>query len=146
MPTIRFVREDQESFVAPGANLRQKALENDIDLYTLMGKMMNCGGYGQCGTCLIQVIQGLENLSPRTEFETRKLRNRPDSYRLACQAMVNGPVSVLTKPNPKDAQQQSLIDADLQRPLSGGQASAQGTDLAAVAPGEAGFAATNQAE
>jgi ferredoxin len=144
MPTIRFVREDKESFVAPGSNLRQKALESDIDLYTLMGKMMNCGGYGQCGTCLIEVVQGRENLSPRTAFEDRKLRNRPESYRLACQAMVNGSVSILTKPNPKDTEQQSLIEADLQRPLPGGPASAPGVGLAAVAPGETGPAASQQ--
>jgi ferredoxin len=135
MPSIRFVREEKESFVAPGANLRQKALENDIDLYTLMGKMMNCGGYGQCGTCVVQVVQGMENLSPRTEFEARKLRNRPETYRLACQAVVNGPVSILTKPNPKDPQQQALLAADLQRPLPAGPSSAPNPDLASTASG-----------
>ena len=52
MTVIKFVNEDQEAIVAMGANLRTKALENRIDLYTLMGKMSNCGGYGQCGTCI----------------------------------------------------------------------------------------------
>jgi len=97
-PSIKFLKEDVEVVVASGANLRLKALENGIDLYTLMGKMMNCGGYGQCGTCVIEVVQGMDNLSSRTEVETRKLRKKPESYRLACQTLVNGPVVVKTKP------------------------------------------------
>lgn len=98
MTEIKFVKEEQEVIVANGANLRFKALENGIDLYTFMGKMMNCGGYGQCGTCIVEIVEGMENLSPRTEVENRKLRNKPETYRLACQTLVNGPVSVRTKP------------------------------------------------
>ncbi len=98
MTVIRFVKEGKEAIVAEGANLRFKALENNIDLYTLMGKMMNCGGYGQCGTCIVEIVEGMENLSPRTEVENRKLKKKPESYRLACQTLVNGPISVVTKP------------------------------------------------
>lgn len=98
MTTIKFLKENREIVVANGANLRLKALENGIDLYTFMGKMMNCGGYGQCGTCIVEVIEGSENLSPRTEVETRKFKRKPDNYRLACQTLVNGPVCVNTKP------------------------------------------------
>ena len=95
---IKFVKEDRIVFAAPGANLRFKAMENGIDLYTFGGKMMNCGGYGQCGTCVVDIVEGAENLSPRTEVEERKLKKRPTSCRLACQALVNGSVSVVTKP------------------------------------------------
>lgn len=98
MPCIKFVKEDQSVFAMDGANLRFKALEHSIDLYTFMGKMMTCGGYGQCGTCVVEVVEGEENLSPRTEVESRKLRKKPDNYRLACQTLVHGPVSVVTKP------------------------------------------------
>lgn len=98
MSTITFVKENKEAVVAQGANLREKALQNGIDLYTLKGKLTNCGGYGQCGTCLVEIVEGMENLSPRTDFEQRKLRKKPDSYRLACQTLVNGPVKVKTKP------------------------------------------------
>ncbi|MBW4652635.1 MAG: (2Fe-2S)-binding protein [Kaiparowitsia implicata GSE-PSE-MK54-09C] len=96
--SIKFLKEDIEVVAADGANLRFKALENKINLYTFRGKMMNCGGYGQCGTCIVEVVDGMENLSPRTEVETRKLKKKPDSYRLACQTLVHGPVSVNTKP------------------------------------------------
>lgn len=98
MTSIKFVKENKDIVVADGANLRLKAIENGIDLYTLMGKMMNCGGYGQCGTCVVEVVAGAENLSPRTEVEHRKLRKKPSSYRLACQTLVNGCVSIKTKP------------------------------------------------
>jgi ferredoxin len=96
--SIKFVKEDKEVVAAQGANLRIKAIENQIDLYTFGGKLMNCGGYGQCGTCIVEIVEGMENLSPRTAFEERKLKKKPASYRLACQALVNGEVSVKTKP------------------------------------------------
>ncbi|HBE57640.1 MAG TPA: iron ABC transporter substrate-binding protein [Cyanobacteria bacterium UBA11159] len=98
MANIKFVNEDKEVVAANGANLREKALQNGIDLYTLMGKMMNCGGYGQCGTCIVEVVEGTENLSPKTDVEKRKLKKKPDTYRLACQTLVNGPICVKTKP------------------------------------------------
>lgn len=98
MANINFVKENREAIAADGANLRLKALENGIDLYKTWGKMTNCGGGGQCGTCIVEIVAGMENLSPRTQTEQRKLKKKPDNYRLACQTLVNGPVSVITKP------------------------------------------------
>lgn len=98
MPNIKFEKENREVVAADGANLRLKAMENGIDIYKFYGKMMNCGGYGQCGTCIVEITEGMENLSPRTEVENRKLKKKPKNYRLACQALVNGSVSIVTKP------------------------------------------------
>ncbi len=98
MANIKFIKENKEVVAADGANLREKALQNRIDLYTLKGKLTNCGGYGQCGTCIVEIVEGMDNLSERTDFEKRKLNRKPASYRLACQTLVNGPVSVKTKP------------------------------------------------
>jgi len=99
MANIKFVKENNvEVVAADGANLREKMLQNRIDLYTFTGKLMNCGGYGQCGTCIVEIAAGMENLSPRTEVENRKLKKKPENYRLACQTLVNGPVSVVSKP------------------------------------------------
>ena len=98
MANIKFVKENKEAIAADGANLRIKAMENGIDIYTFRGKMMNCGGYGQCGTCIVDIVEGIENISPRTEVENRKLKKKPNTHRLACQSLVNGPVSVVTKP------------------------------------------------
>lgn len=101
MTVIKFLEEDKEVIAAQGANLRYKAMENGIDIYTFLGKMTNCGGYGQCGTCVVEIVEGEENLSPRTKVEERKLRKRPENCRLACQVVVNGPVTVRTKPKKK---------------------------------------------
>ncbi len=98
MPTINFVNEDKSVTVAEGTNLRRAALENGIDLYKLVAKMMNCGGAGQCGTCVVDVTQGAERLSERTTPEQRKLKRKPDTYRLACQTKVMGDITVKTKP------------------------------------------------
>jgi ferredoxin len=98
MSTITFVKEKKEIIVAIGANLREKAVQNQIDIYTLRGKLVNCGGYGQCGTCIVEIVEGMENLSEKTAFEQKKLKRKPDNYRLACQTLVNGAVSVNTKP------------------------------------------------
>ncbi len=98
MGNIKFVKEDKEVVAANGANLRLKALENGIDIYKIWGKMMNCGGYGQCGTCIVEIVEGIENLSDPTDAENRLLKKKPANYRLACQTVVNGPVSVVTKP------------------------------------------------
>ncbi len=98
MANIKFLNEGNEVIAADGANLRLKAIENRIDLYTFVGKMMNCGGYGQCGTCVVEIVEGMDNLSPRTDVENRMLKRKPDTFRLACQTIVNGPVTVKTKP------------------------------------------------
>jgi len=98
MATVHFSNEQKDVITADGANLRLKALENGIDIYKMYGKLMNCGGYGQCGTCIVEIVEGAENLSPRTPVENSRLKRKPDSYRLACQVLVNGEVTVKTKP------------------------------------------------
>ncbi|MEC4885224.1 MAG: 2Fe-2S iron-sulfur cluster-binding protein [Scytonema sp. PMC 1070.18] len=98
MGNITFVKENKEVVAATGANLRQRAMQNNVEIYKLVGKMMNCGGYGQCGCCVVEVVEGMENLSPRTDAENKLLKKKPENYRLACQTLVNGPVSVVTKP------------------------------------------------
>lgn len=99
MSSIQFVNEGQEIQVAEEDNLRSVALDNKIDIYTLKGKLMNCGGYGQCGTCIVEVVDGMENLSPRTPVENVKLKKKPETYRLACQTLILGDVSIKTKPS-----------------------------------------------
>lgn len=111
MASIKFIKEDKEIQAADGANLRFKAMENQVDLYTFMGKLAQCGGYGQCGTCVVEVAEGMENLSPRTAVEERKLRKRPATCRLACQTTVNGPVSIITKPSKKASRERAEAQA-----------------------------------
>lgn len=98
MGNITFVKENKEIIAANGANLRLKAIQNNIDIYKFIGKMTNCGGGGNCGTCIVEIVEGMENLSERTDTEKRILKKKPENYRLACQTVVNGAVSVVTKP------------------------------------------------
>ena len=80
--------------VTKGVILRTAVLKSGAELYKGMDKMTNCGGVGQCNSCAISVLEGDESLSPRTEVEEKRLKSKPPSYRLACQAFVNGDVKV----------------------------------------------------
>ncbi len=111
MVRIKFIKENKEVEAALGSNLRFKAQENNIDIYTFVGKLTQCGGYGQCGTCVVDIIEGVENLSPRTAVEEKKLRKRPSSCRLACQTVVQGPISVETKPDKKASLKKAKAEA-----------------------------------
>ncbi len=100
MPVIRFLREGRDVECYPGENLRDVALRENIELYGLKGQLGNCGGCGQCITCFVDVVDSDADtpLTPRTAVEDNKLRRRPESWRLACQALVEQSVIVLTRP------------------------------------------------
>jgi ferredoxin len=58
----------------------------------------SCGAVGVCARCRVTVVSGAESLSPPTSIEQRVSLQRglsPDE-RLACQAVVRGPVTVTT--------------------------------------------------
>ncbi len=99
MPTIRFANEDQKVGCIEGANLRQAALDAGINPYKGLNNFNNCGGLGQCGTCVVEVLEGAQNLSPRSDVEQVYLSDRPASYRLSCRTSVNGDVTIRTRPD-----------------------------------------------
>ncbi|GAB2275579.1 hypothetical protein Dimus_010338 [Dionaea muscipula] len=68
--------------------LRNLMLDNKIELYATYGKIMNCGGGGSCGTCIVEILDGEELLNKRTNTELRYLKKKPESWRLACQTIV----------------------------------------------------------
>jgi len=111
MACIKFIKENKEIEASLGSNLRFKAQENNIDIYTFMGKLTQCGGYGQCGTCVVDIVEGAENLSPRTAVEEKMLRKRPSSCRLACQTTIQGSASVVTKPDKKESLKKAKAEA-----------------------------------
>jgi adenylate cyclase len=55
-----------------------------------------CGGHARCSTCRVMVLEGLENLSPRTEPEVRlaTAKGFEPNVRLACQTCAHGPATV----------------------------------------------------
>ena len=125
MPVIRFVREGRDVECYPGENLREVALREGIQLYGLKGTLGNCGGCGQCITCFVEIPEGTSGqaLSPRTAVEEQKLRRRPQEWRLACQALVEQSLLVITRPQVGLADNQSQLAEALAQPLAAGPTS-----------------------
>jgi ferredoxin len=52
---------------------------------------------GMCGTCIVKIVEGVENLSPLSEKEKNTLSvmgMEEDNFRLACQCKVLGDVTI----------------------------------------------------
>ncbi|XP_075480407.1 photosynthetic NDH subunit of subcomplex B 3, chloroplastic [Primulina tabacum] len=74
-----------------GQKLRDIMLDNNIDLYGPYARpLLNCAGGGTCASCMVEVVEGRELLSPRTGKEKEKLKKKPKNWRLACQTTVGG--------------------------------------------------------
>ncbi|AES67954.1 putative Beta-grasp domain-containing protein [Medicago truncatula] len=72
-----------------GQKLRNIMLDSNIELYGPYGRiLLNCGGGGTCATCMVEVLEGKELLSPCTDKEKEKLKRKPKNWRLACQTTV----------------------------------------------------------
>jgi len=94
---VTFV-EDDVIIVAPiGKNLRKLALENNIELYGDVMKLLNCRGLGLCTSCRVSADPN-DALTPPTAMEKVHLIRDNPKYRLSCQCEVMGPVKVSTKP------------------------------------------------
>lgn len=98
MPTVDFYFEKKKVEVGQNANLRGVALANGIEIYEGPFKLTNCHGLGLCGTCVVEVLEGMENLTPRTKAENSKLKGLSPTLRLSCQCQVRGDVAVITRP------------------------------------------------
>ena len=104
MPKINFTREKRVVECDPGAKLRDVAIENGIQLYPGIKRLLNCRGFGQCGECRVHVTSGRENLAPKTLREKFRIAvswfqfGHEDEVRLACQARVQGDCDVYTQP------------------------------------------------
>jgi ferredoxin len=122
MPVIRFVREGCDVECYPGENLRDVALREGIQLYGIKGTLGNCGGCGQCITCFVEIPEGTsaQALSARTSVEEQKLRRRPQQWRLACQALVQESLLVITRPQVGLADRQNQLAQSLGTPLPTG--------------------------
>jgi len=98
VPTIRFEQEGQQVGCIEGANLRKAAVDAGIHPYKGLNNLNTCGGGGQGGTCVVEVVEGMQNLSPRSDVEQVYLADRPANYRLSCRTSVNGDVTIRTRP------------------------------------------------
>jgi len=104
MPTIKFINEKKEVQVPDGSNLRHEAMAAGVGLYPGINKVLNCHGFGHCGSCRVLITKGMENASPMRLWERLRLKysmafiGQEDTMRLACQTKVHGDMEVQTKP------------------------------------------------
>ncbi len=89
-PAVHFLgRLEQPAAAEPGESILQLALRLDLDLDHF------CGGRCSCGTCRVVIAAGGEYLSRPDGREQAVLGVALDrGDRLACQAIVRGPVEV----------------------------------------------------
>jgi len=128
MPVIKFINEKKEIEVPTGTNLRKAAMAAGINVHqglngfgARINRYMNCHGLGQCGTCKVRIVKGMENVSKMNIVEKARFRcplptpvtpgafldpvlpclsfiGNEDTMRLSCQTVVHGDVEVETGP------------------------------------------------
>lgn len=120
MPTVKFIKEKKEIQVPVGANLRTEAMAAGVKLYNglnglgaSVNEVLNCHGFGFCGTCRVRIIKGMQNANPMGTMERLKFKGVPmplpdpaclaylgneETMRLACKTTVHGDMEVETCP------------------------------------------------
>ena len=71
----------------------------DIAVASEIPTVAACGGNGICSTCRVEVVEGLDQLAPRSEAEALLATRRrwPDNIRLACATRITGNGNVTVK-------------------------------------------------
>jgi len=117
MPIVKFVNEKKEIEVPEGANLRKEAQKAGVNIYSkgdgfmaaMKKNVLNCHGWGHCGTCRVKILKGMENTNPMGGWEKVRFTCFPDpaalayvgnedTMRLACCTKIKGDVEVETCP------------------------------------------------
>ncbi|MEX2168890.1 MAG: ferredoxin [Pirellulales bacterium] len=118
MPIVKFIKEKKEIEVPTGANLRKEAIKAGINVHqgvngfgASINKVLNCHGFGQCGTCRVKIVKGMDSTSPMGTIEKIRFKvpfpdplpslaylGNEDTMRLACQTLVMGDMEVETGP------------------------------------------------
>ncbi|MEM3361833.1 MAG: 2Fe-2S iron-sulfur cluster-binding protein [Candidatus Anstonellaceae archaeon] len=91
MPKVTFKKENIVVEVPIGTKL--------VDIAEKSGANINFScKEGVCLTCLINIVEGMENLNPKTENEKATLEafGAAPNQRLACQVIINGDVVIET--------------------------------------------------
>ncbi len=125
MPIIKFLKEKKEIEVPVGANLRAEAIKAGVNINCIVSGIsegideavhsvsgvLNCHGFGLCGTCRVNVTKGMENTNKLTLAEKAKkwvpvpdplpslaFIGNEETMRLACKTIVQGDIEVETRP------------------------------------------------
>jgi ferredoxin len=80
MAKLIFVNNGQEIEVEDGSEISE-ACES-------AGVPFACGSEGICGSCMVEVVEGMENLSSPTEAEKAFIGEDDPDNRLACQCKI----------------------------------------------------------
>src|SRR5512137_864410 len=98
MPIVEFLDAGKKVPCGQYANLRKVALLHDVEVYKGVGQVANCRGNGLCGECMMEIVEGAANLTPKNRREklNPKLRCKPENYRLSCQCSVMGDIVAVT--------------------------------------------------
>ena len=105
MPVVTLTVEGKTIEVEEGANLRKTLLKSGISPYVGKDKVLNCFGFGLCGTCRVEVVdgKGAPAMTPLEEsalvglapFYARKI---PKNVRLSCRIAVTKDMTITTHP------------------------------------------------
>lgn len=96
MPTVYFEAENRKVEVPEGTTLRKAAQKAGVSVYGSVNKILNCRGFGLCGTDRVLVSPN-ECINPQTFLEKLSV-GEGAKVRLACQTKVAGDVVVNTAP------------------------------------------------
>eukprot|EP00437_Effrenium_voratum_P002303 CAMPEP_0181433294 /NCGR_PEP_ID=MMETSP1110-20121109/19215_1 /TAXON_ID=174948 /ORGANISM="Symbiodinium sp., Strain CCMP421" /LENGTH=506 /DNA_ID=CAMNT_0023556737 /DNA_START=36 /DNA_END=1556 /DNA_ORIENTATION=+ len=83
---------------APGSNLRKTLLANGFQVYQDLRSVFNCNAQQLCGTCVLDVMEGDDNLTVRSVNEAAVMSANPPSFRLCCNIDVYGDITVRLRP------------------------------------------------
>ncbi|KVN06765.1 MULTISPECIES: 2Fe-2S iron-sulfur cluster-binding protein [unclassified Burkholderia] len=92
MPTVKLLPQNIEVQLPSGSSLT----ELEFELHGQESIPFGCRA-GACGACVIEVLEGLDQLGKRSTGESAFLDTlgyAGDAFRLACQCRVNGAVAI----------------------------------------------------
>ena len=106
MPKVTYFHETSFEDVPEGQTLLDLSIRHRIP------HLHQCGGFGRCTTCRVQILDGLSNVSPLGEVEQQVASRRgwDEFTRLACQTRVEGDVVIRRLLN--SAQDIIVLDLD----------------------------------
>ena len=95
MPMIHVVDKDVSINATPGEPILFVLWDNHVNITSI------CGGNCSCGACNIEVLEGMENLPPKSDEELRvlsRIKRQGPNVRLACQSIPTGDVTIRIVP------------------------------------------------
>lgn len=95
MPDIHVVDKDVTVNAPTGERILFALWDNQVSITSI------CGGNCSCGACNIEVLEGMENLNPKSAEEARvlsRIKRQGPNVRLACQCIPTGEVKIRIVP------------------------------------------------